>query len=62
MESNYKINTTKSKSGKRTLFFATINEKRISRTNFSKKWESEKDAKSFIEFHGSEKINKHFYS
>ena len=53
----FKINRTKSKTGKRILFFATIQGKRVGKTNFAKKWECEHNVKSFIEFHGDDKIN-----
>jgi hypothetical protein len=44
----YEINRKPSKSGKRTLFFPTINGKRITRTNFSRRWEAVGLAKHVI--------------
>lgn len=38
----YAIETKPSKSGKRTVYFPTVNGKRISITNFGRKWEAQK--------------------
>ncbi|ANS03439.1 hypothetical protein [uncultured Mediterranean phage uvDeep-CGR2-KM19-C269] len=37
---NYEIQRTLSKSGKRTMYYPTIEGKRLNRTNFAKKWEA----------------------
>ena len=44
----YQINRTPSKSGNRTLFFPTINGKRITNTNFLRKWEAVNLAKHVL--------------
>jgi hypothetical protein len=46
---NVEINRTLSKSGNRTLWFPTYNGKRITNTNFGKKWEAVKLGKLFLE-------------
>jgi len=46
---NVEINRTLSKSGSRTLWFPTYNGKRITNTNFGKKWEAVKLGKLFLE-------------
>tara|TARA_R100001244_G_scaffold124603_1_gene94462 strand:+ start:156 stop:311 length:156 start_codon:yes stop_codon:yes gene_type:complete len=45
----YQITRTLSKSGKRTMFFPTINGKRITRTNFLRKWEAERLGKLAVD-------------
>lgn len=52
----YEINRTKSKSGKRTMFFATIEGKRFSSTNYARKWEAERFIKSIIENNSNDTI------
>ena len=44
------INKTLSKSGSRTLFFPTVNGKRITSINYARKWEAEKLGKLYVEF------------
>jgi hypothetical protein len=44
----FKIENKLSKSGKRKMFYPTIKGLRLTRTNFSKKWEAEREAKNFI--------------
>ena len=46
---NIEIVRTLSKSGKRVMFYATINGKRINNTNYARKWEAERLAKNYIE-------------
>lgn len=53
----YRINRKKSKSGKRNVFFPSINGKRISRTNYTAKWEAVNFLKHIIETYGEEKVN-----
>jgi len=43
------INKTVSKSGRRVLWFPSINGKRITSTNFGKKWEAIKLGKLYLE-------------
>jgi len=50
------IDTKLSRSGKRTMYFPTIEGLRISRTNFSRKWEATNEGKQYISFHGVDKI------
>ena len=52
----FQINTTKSKSGKRTLYFVSLNNKRLTKTNFSKKWEAEREFKNLLSHFGEEKL------
>ena len=52
----YEINRTKSKSGKRTMFYPTIQGKRFSRTNFARKWEAERFIKGIIETNSEDLI------
>lgn len=56
MTVQYKINKKLNKTGKRNVFFATINNKRISRTNFTRKWEAERQAETFISNNDETKI------
>jgi len=42
------INKVLSKSGNRTLWFPTVDDKRITSTNFGRKWEAEKLGKLYI--------------
>ena len=51
------IQKTLSKSGKRTLWYPTFENKRITSTNFGKKWEAIKLGKLFIEIKEREVIN-----
>jgi len=44
------INSKLSKSGKRTVYFPTVNGLRITATNFGRKWEAQKLAKAYIEY------------
>ena len=46
---NVEIVRTLSKGGKRVMFYATINGKRINYINYARKWEAEKLAKNYIE-------------
>jgi len=46
----FELNKTLSKSGRRTMWFPTIEGKRITRTNFGTKWEAEKTGKLYLEF------------
>ena len=45
----FEINKTLSQSGKRVMWYPTVDGKRITTTNFGKKWEAEKLAKLFLE-------------
>lgn len=36
----YEIQTTKSKSGKRTMYYPTIEGRRVSNVNFARRWEA----------------------
>jgi hypothetical protein len=58
----FTIENKLSKSGKRKMFFPTINGKRLTKTNFSKKWEAETEAKNFIAHYGETKINNFFFN
>ena len=58
---SYEIQTTKSKSGKRTMYFPTIEGKRLNRTNFVRRWEANdfgKYATAVINLRYEQKINK----
>jgi hypothetical protein len=46
----FELNKTLSKSGRRTMWFPTVEGKRITRTNFGAKWEAEKVGKLYLEF------------
>jgi hypothetical protein len=59
---DFQINNKLSKSGKRKMFFPTINGKRLTTTNFGKKWEAIQEAKSFVAHYGNEKINKYYFN
>lgn len=45
---NFQINSKPSKSGKRTVYFPTINGMRINSVNFIRKWEAILCAKTFL--------------
>lgn len=51
-----KIETATSKSGKRTMYFATVNGKRLSRTNYARKWEAERLLTDVIAHYGKERL------
>lgn len=51
------INKTLSKSGKRTLWYPTVNGKRITSTNFGAKWEAVKLGKLYLQFKEQETKN-----
>lgn len=58
------INRTKSRTGKRILFFGTINGKRIGKTNWAVKWEAKRELEHALEFlykkYGKEETEKMF--
>tara|TARA_R110000824_G_scaffold77627_1_gene196261 strand:+ start:520 stop:699 length:180 start_codon:yes stop_codon:yes gene_type:complete len=45
----YTLNSKLNNTGKRTVFYPTINGKRLNSTNFTKKWEAIKFAKHCVE-------------
>ena len=53
---DYEINRTKSKSGKRVMFYPTINGKRLSKTNFARKYDAKNLVKSAVAKYGAEKL------
>lgn len=52
----FAINSQASKSGKRTMYFATVNGKRISRTNYARKWEAQRLLTDLIAQYGKEHL------
>ena len=52
----YTINRQPSKSGKRAMFFVTVNGKRISRTNYARKWEAVRLYENILKNIGEEKF------
>jgi hypothetical protein len=44
------INSKLSKSGKRTVYFPTIEGKRINGTNFTRKWEANEHGKRYVDY------------
>jgi hypothetical protein len=52
----YTINKKPSKSGIRPVFFITINGKRVSGTNYGRKWEAIEDFKKLVEKIGEAKV------
>lgn len=52
----FAINAKPSKSGKRTMYFATVNGKRVSRTNYARKWEAERLLTDLIAKYGKERL------
>lgn len=50
-----KIHRTPSKSGKRIMFYPTVNGMRITRTNYARKYDAEAVLRAFIAHHGEEK-------
>lgn len=52
----YTINKKLNKTGKRPVFYGTINNKRISSTNFVRKWEAERQVIDFINNNDQNKI------
>lgn len=56
MTNFYEINRKASKSGKRAVFFPTVNGVRISSTNFSAKWEAKKLLRNTIASFGDAKL------
>lgn len=51
------INKTLSKSGRRVMWFPTVEGKRITRTNFGKKWEAQNLAKLYLEIQKQKENN-----
>lgn len=43
--------------GSRTLFFPTINGKRLNNTNYARKYDAENLVKAFLKHYGAEKLN-----
>jgi hypothetical protein len=52
----FKIEAKASKSGKRTVYFATVNGKRLTSTNFSRKWEAKRVLKDLVAKYGQERL------
>lgn len=52
----FAINAQPSKSGKRTMYFATVNGKRVSRTNYARKWEAERLLTDLITQYGKDRL------
>jgi len=52
----YEINRKANKTGKRAVYFATVNGKRIGRTNWARKYDAKAEMRSLIERMGEEKI------
>lgn len=52
----FEINSKKSNSGKRTVYYPTIMGHRLSNINFARKWEARRLALNVIEKLGEEKI------
>jgi len=52
----YTIHRIPSKSGKRVLFYATINGKRLTKTNWARKYDARNVVKRAIEIYGEEKL------
>ena len=53
---SFEINSKKNKTGKRTVFFATINGLRINGTNWAVKKEAQRDLENFRNQFSDEKI------
>lgn len=56
----YTIVRTPSKSGKRTLFYPTINGKRLTRTNFARKYDARNLVKAAVAKYGVDKLQEMF--
>ena len=56
----YTINRTASKSGKRTLYYATINGKRITKVNWTRKYDARAVVTRAVEKYGVEKLQEIF--
>lgn len=56
MTNLYEINRKANRTGKRAVFFPTVNGKRISGTNFSGKWEAKKLLRDTIAKFGDTKL------
>lgn len=52
----FEIQAQPSKSGKRTMYFATVNGKRVSRTNYARKWEAERLLSDLIAKYGKKRL------
>jgi hypothetical protein len=53
-----KVHKVLSKSGNRVLFFGEINGKRISKTNWARKWEAVNQLNAVLKMDDKEKLNK----
>ena len=53
---NYEMNRVPSKSGKRAMFYPTINGKRITKTNYARKYDAKALVRAAIEKYGVEKL------
>jgi len=52
----FKIEAKGSKTGKRTVYFATVNGKRLSTTNFARKWEAKRLLTDMVAKYGQERL------
>ena len=52
----FKIVSKLSKTGRRTVYFPTVNGKRLTSTNFARKWEAERLLKEVVAKYGAERL------
>jgi hypothetical protein len=52
------IHRKSSKNGKRTLYYPTINGKRLNRTNYAQKWEAKRLLRAVVEEYGEKALEK----
>ena len=57
---NLEVHSTLNRTGKRTLFYPTINGKRINKTNYARKYDAKNLIKSVFKNHSIEKITEYF--
>lgn len=57
---NYEINRTLNRTGKRTMFYPTINGKRINKTNYARKYDAQNLLKKVVRENSQEKLVEYF--
>lgn len=56
----YQINRKLNKTGKHYVYYATINNKRITRTNYARKYDARATVRRAVEVYGVEKLTEMF--